>query len=150
MDLPPWAWCVLRPTGTDRRTVERKGPLVPSSALIADIDAVRTRLGVPTAVLDVVRGMYFMGTKVLFISGRSHFERAEIQKWLKTYAACRWEGLYVRGQGDRRTEQQVKAWLYGTVIRPYYDVRFVIDKGFANADMWCELELPVLHVHQDQ
>jgi hypothetical protein len=65
------------------------------------------------------------------------------------YAGFRWEGLYMRGEGDRRPEQEVKATLYRAVIRPYYHIRFVIDEGFANADMWRDLDLTVLHVHQD-
>lgn len=124
---------------------------MPSAALIVDIDVVRNRWGEPTAVLDVVRGMYFLGTKVLLISGRrGQAERAEIEKWLRVHAGFRWEGLYLRSQGDRRYEQQVKDSLYRTIIRPSYNVRFVIDEGFANADMWRDLELTVLHVHQGQ
>lgn len=110
-----------------------------------------TRVGEDTvchAVLDTVLLYAWVGTKVIFMSGRSEACREATKAWLEEHLPedLEYEGLFMRPAGDGRRDWQVKAELFDLHVRDEYRVRLVLDDRDQVVRAWRAMGLPVFQV----
>jgi hypothetical protein len=86
---------------------------------------------------------------ILLVSGRMGTEMcvAETLRWLRDYDIP-FQKLFMREEGDFRTDAVVKKEIYEKYIDPHYDVEFVLDDRDQVVDMWRkELKIPTFQVN---
>lgn len=87
---------------------------------------------------------------VLFTSGRSEACRAETTAWLSQKAGFELNGwlsghkLFMRPEGDRRSDAEVKLEIFNREIRDKYNVLYVIDDRDQVVKLWRSLGLVCL------
>lgn len=84
---------------------------------------------------------------VIICTGRQDNFRLQMSDWIHKHR-IRCDLLLMRASGDFRSDDVVKAEIYGEVIAPNFDVRFVVDDRPSVCDMWRSKGLPLLQVTQ--
>lgn len=92
-------------------------------------------------VIEQVQVYYAAGYRVIFMSGRTEGCRDATEEWLEKNVKVYYDDLFMRPSGDGRKDSVVKAELFDTHVRPYYDVRAVLDDRNQVVDMWRSLGL---------
>lgn len=84
---------------------------------------------------------------LLLVSGREDIFREVTEWWFTTHQLLPYRlGLIMRGKGDHRPDDVVKAELYRTVIEPHYRVHAVLDDRMRVVKAWRDLGLTCLQV----
>ena len=84
-------------------------------------------------------------TRVLFMSGRPNDHREATERWLNVNGLT-WDMLFMRPSGDNRDDALVKYELFDQRVRPYFNVRAVLDDRDRVVDMWRSIGLTCLQV----
>lgn len=104
-------------------------------------------------ICQVVKSLIASGNEIVFFSGRDEICRDDSKKWLqdnlenlKTNSKTNQEfQLFMRPEGDMRSDTVIKKELFEANIRGKYYVDFVIDDRMSVIRMWQnELGIPVL------
>jgi len=87
------------------------------------------------------------GENFILISGRDEQYRDVTNYWLYTHGILQGSlALFMRSRGDNRPDEVVKREIYETQIKPFVDVKFVLDDRNKVVKMWRELGLTCLQV----
>jgi predicted kinase len=108
-----------------------------------DYDKVSTDL--PNKPVVRLVQMLARSHRVVYVSGRPDSCYVDTYNWLAEHVSVSGE-LLMRADGDNRNDAVIKREIFDTSIRPYYDVRFVIDDRNRVVRMWRSLGLTVLQV----
>lgn len=101
------------------------------------------------AVADLVSNIDFMSTELVFLSGRSDACYQATAESIVNAIGHDQFMLYMRAEGDSRSDRIVKRELHDEHIRGKYDVQYVIDDREQVVQMWTdELGYTVLQVRQ--
>lgn len=96
-------------------------------------------------VVDVVRLLIASGQHVTIMSGRDAVCRDDTEAWLETHVAPGLP-LYMRPEGDQRSDFVVKRELFDAHINGKYSVKFVLDDRDQVVRLWRALGLPCWQV----
>jgi predicted kinase len=96
-------------------------------------------------VIDIVRWAYDYGYAVIVMSGRDGECREVTEEWL-TEHKIPYDEFHMRAAGDQRKDSIVKRELFDAHVRPFYDVKFVLDDRDQVVDMWRQMGLRCLQV----
>lgn len=80
-----------------------------------------------------------MGAKIIFLSGRSSKCFDDTQDWLMQYFSDITFELFMRGQGDRRPDYEVKKELFEKHVEPCYNVAAIFDDRLQVCRLWRDL-----------
>ncbi len=83
--------------------------------------------------------------KIIILSGRTDDGKELTQKWLREYKV-NYTALYMRASGDMRKDSIIKQEIYEQLIRPQYNIKFILDDRNQVVDMWRSLGLTVFQV----
>lgn len=112
-------------------------------------------------IINCIRASYGGHVQLLFVSGRDARCREKTQEWLIEnwarwdYNLCTWTRsyceflhhyVYMRAEGDKRPDDQIKREIYLEQIEPNYNVLYVFDDRDRVVKMWRELGLTCLQV----
>jgi predicted kinase len=99
-------------------------------------------------VIEAVWNEHANGVKIIFCSGRTSACRDATIEWLKANVLPEraWAQLYMRPEGDRRVDWEVKLEIFDEHIRDSYNVLRVYDDRQQVVDMWRSIGLTVLQV----
>lgn len=126
------AWIVDLDGCLFRRAPDGRGPY--------DLTRVTEDLVDPN-VSRVMRWARADGYAMLLTSGRED-SKADRVRWRTeqalTWGGVGWDRLFMRPDGDPRSDEVVKEWLYRTYIEPYYAVELVLDDRNRVVSMWRE------------
>lgn len=86
-------------------------------------------------VIDLLRLLYMIGYKIIYVSGRKERGRKITELWMSFHDVPHGE-LLMRETHDRRHDYEVKEEIYRTKIEPFYDVWFVLDDRQQIVDQW--------------
>lgn len=98
-----------------------------------------------TAVINLVRRISDHA-RIVFMSGRSEDAREATEKWLAEHYGGPYDGLYMRATGDNRKDSIVKAELFDTHIRDFWNVLGVFDDRDQVVSMWRSMGLACFQV----
>jgi hypothetical protein len=96
-------------------------------------------------VIDVVRGLYKQGYRVIVMSGRDGVCFDDTKSWLESHGVP-FDHLYMRAPGDNRPDSIVKEELYWKHVDEMCDVKFVIDDRPVMVRKWREMGFETLAV----
>jgi len=82
---------------------------------------------------------------MVFCSGRTDGCKDATEKWLREHVGVQFD-LFMRPAGDSRKDSVVKRELFDAYIRPFYNVRLVLDDRAQVVAMWRSLGLTCLAV----
>lgn len=77
---------------------------------------------------------------VVLLSGRGSEFREHTERWLKAHGVV-YDELWMRSEGDRRSDDIVKAELFDAHVRHRFDVRFVLDDRSRVVALWRRMNL---------
>jgi len=99
-------------------------------------------------VIDLVAALRGSVDDVIWMSGRDRSCRTATREWLAQHAGFirQVDLLYMRPEGDNRSDDVVKKELYEQHIADRFTVRWVIDDRNKVVAMWRSLGLTVLQV----
>lgn len=100
---------------------------------------------VDEVVREIVNFYEEQGYWILIVSGRFDTYFSETLTWISKNE-IKWDGLYMRKEGDKREDSIIKREIYEEQIKDKYDVRFVLDDRNRVVKMWRELGLKCLQV----
>lgn len=83
---------------------------------------------------------------VILLSGRQSEFREQTLRWLKANGVV-FDELHMRAEGDRRSDDVVKAELFDAHVRDRYNVRFVLDDRDRVVALWRRMGLPCWQVN---
>lgn len=85
---------------------------------------------------------------IIYMSGRDEICRKETEEWLKRYTRYNEniDMLYMRPQGDNRSDVIVKKELYEKYVDGKYNIWFCLDDRTKIVELWRELGLTCLQV----
>lgn len=92
---------------------------------------------------DLIEAMRSYGYKVVFVTGREEYTRADSQAWLDRHQLNEIP-LLMRSKGDTREDAMIKKDIYLRDIDPFYEVLFVVDDRRSVVEMWREMGLVCL------
>lgn len=72
---------------------------------------------------------------MLIVSGRSEDAKYDTITWLKDHNIV-YDALFMRKKNDSRRDDIIKEEIYNDLIKPHYQVQFVIDDRKRVVDMW--------------
>ena len=102
--------------------------------------------GLKKDVAEIVDNYYFcLGHSIIMCSGRPDEYRAVTTDWLSRHNVVHTK-LLMRRRGDYRPDNLVKQIIWEHEIRPYYNVKFVLDDRDQVVKMFREQGLTVLQV----
>lgn len=87
------------------------------------------------SVAAVIEAMAKSGYRIIFCSGREDIYREQTERFLKKHLGCQWE-LHMRKANDMRKDNVIKAEIYDAVIKPFYNVAFVLDDRDQVVQFW--------------
>lgn len=122
--------------------MDKKNPLARGPY---DWDRVGEDLPVET-IISLVHIFNIQGYKIVFVSGRMEQARKATTQWLVRHTGLTGVPLFMRDDGDMRSDTVVKRELYDNHIEPYYHVDYVLDDRNKVVAMWRGLGLSVLQV----
>ena len=96
-------------------------------------------------IISIVNLHKQAGYRVIIVSGRDDSCRNDTEKWLKNHSVP-YDELYMRKNGDRRKDNQVKLEIFNNYIRPFYNIKFVLDDRNQVVEMWRKLGLRTLQL----
>ena len=97
------------------------------------------------AVLEIAKMIAASGkAKVVFFSGRDSSARRQTKIWLDHHFGTEYH-VYMRAEGDKRPDEQVKADMYG-YLRAFRPILAVFDDRNKVVDMWREKGLTCFQV----
>lgn len=97
-------------------------------------------------VIELVQDLYSLDKyKIIITTGRDGICKKDTTNWLIDKLVP-FDRLFIRAEGDYRKDSVIKSEIYMDHIRPYYDVKYVIDDRNQVVDMWRSLGLRVLQV----
>ena len=100
------------------------------------------------AILSLIKSFlegYGEKVHLFFVSGRKDECRSMTEDWLKNNAP-EYDALYMRGEGDKRKDVEVKKDLFNEHINGKYNVLFVLDDRNQTVEGWRDLGLKCLQV----
>ena len=83
---------------------------------------------------------------ILLVTGRSDAVRTETDLWIRTKARLLHSGLYMRKEGDHRSDEIVKAELLEQVMGDGYQPMMVFDDRARVVAMWRAAGIPCAQV----
>lgn len=96
-------------------------------------------------VCDIVKALRAAGEKIVIVSGRDAVCRTETAEWLRDNG-IEYDDLFMRDEGDMRSDDIVKAEILEHEILPKYGVKMVIDDRPRVCHMWRSLGIKVIQV----
>ena len=96
-------------------------------------------------VCDIVKALRTAGEKIVIVSGRDAVCRTETAEWLRGNG-IEYDDLFMRDEGDMRSDDIVKAEILEHGILQKYGVKMVIDDRPRVCNMWRSLGIPVIQV----
>jgi hypothetical protein len=97
------------------------------------------------AVLDWCVDHYHRGHEILIVSGRDAWARALTVEWLARHLPVPVAGVFLRAQGDYRSNVQVKRDIHRRLARTFA-IRAAIDDDPEIVGLWLELGIPAAMV----
>lgn len=97
-------------------------------------------------IIQLIKRLRGPHVYVLWVSGRDSVCRQDTQLWLNQHCGACGEPLFMRREGDRRPDTEVKYELYHDYIEQDYNVVWVLDDRNSVVRMWRDLGLTVLQV----
>lgn len=83
---------------------------------------------------------------IIFLTGREESCREKTEHWLKHVAGMRYFDLHMRKIKDNRRDTIYKTEVYEQIIKPEYDIFFVMEDRTRVVKMWRDLGLTCLQV----
>lgn len=102
-------------------------------------------------VINIVRNQAFglrKPPRIIFLSGRDDSCFAQTELWLSKHVDVPIEGLFMRKEGDTRSDTIVKYELFNQHVRGKYNVQFVLDDRNKVVEMWRKVGLTCLQVQE--
>jgi predicted kinase len=96
-------------------------------------------------VKDIVEKYSKEGFDILFVSGREDSCKQETLDWLDNNN-IEFSHLFMRKEGDKRPDHEIKLEIYKEFIEPYYSVFFCLDDRDQIVKMWRSIGLKCLQV----
>lgn len=103
--------------------------------------------GVYEDIKQLVDDIYETGTTVYLVTGRDASVRSKTENWLKS-KGIEYHDLFMRPEGDRRADLEVKREIYEQQIKGHFKVEFVLEDRSRVVNMWRELGLTCLQVKE--
>lgn len=101
------------------------------------------------AVINLAQRLAQDGIRIVFVSGRKAYCRADTEAWLRMHVTIGFKPeLYMRANGDNRADSIVKYELFDRHIRGKYNVRWVLDDRNQVVAMWRKIGLKCLQVEE--
>lgn len=97
-------------------------------------------------VIDLIRGAYANGEKIIFMSGRDSMCYKDTIEWIIKYVGINTFKLLMRAEGDQRMDAVVKLELFNKHIRDNYNVKYCVDDRAQVIRMYRSIGLNVLDV----
>jgi hypothetical protein len=94
------------------------------------------------AVVDWCIDHHRRGREILIVTGRDDWTRGLTEQWLSEYLPLPIAGLYMRRDGDFRSNSDVKREIHNRLALRY-DIRAAIDDDPQIVELWQELGIPV-------
>lgn len=85
------------------------------------------------------------GLEILIVTGRDAWAHALTDQWLREHLPVRHAGIYMRRNGDFRSNLEVKRDIHSRLERTY-DIRAAIDDDPEILGLWQQLGIPVAMV----
>lgn len=85
------------------------------------------------------------GLEILIVTGRDAWTHALTDQWLREHLPVRHAGIYMRRNGDFRSNLEVKRDIHSRLERTY-DIRAAIDDDPEILGLWQQLGIPVAMV----
>lgn len=82
---------------------------------------------------------------ILMVTGRDSICRAITVEWLNRHEVP-WDQLFMRLEGDKRPDTEVKLELFKDKLEPKYDIQLVLEDRDKVVAMWRSLGLKCLQV----
>lgn len=95
-----------------------------------------------TAVVDWCIEYHSRAHEILIVTGRDAWARALTHQWLMEHLPVPATGIYMRRDGDYRSNIDVKREIHSR-LAPKYDIRAAIDDDPEIEGLWHDLEIPV-------
>lgn len=102
---------------------------------------------IPLATVEVIKALITSGKRIMYFSGRTDKCYEDSCKWIEEHVGQKPE-LYMRQQGDWRSDEIVKKELYEKHIEGKYRVLGVFDDRLKVCRMWYDLKLFVFNCNQ--
>jgi hypothetical protein len=97
------------------------------------------------AVVDWCVDHHSRGHEILIVTGRDAWTRGLTERWLSQHLSVPVGGLYMRSDGDLRSNVDVKREIHGR-LAVTYDIRAAIDDDPQIVSLWQEFGIPVTMV----
>jgi hypothetical protein len=97
------------------------------------------------AVVDWCLGYHSRGHEILIVTGRDAWTRDMTAGWLSEHLPAPTAGLYMRRDGDFRSNTDIKREIHSQ-LTVRYDIRAAIDDEPAVLALWQEIGIPVAMV----
>ena len=97
------------------------------------------------AVVDWCLDHHSRGRAILIVTGRDAWTRGLTMQWLSEHLPVPTAGLYMRSDGDFRSNVDVKREIH-TQLAVTYDIRAAIDDDPEIVELWQEIGIPVAMV----
>lgn len=97
------------------------------------------------AVVDWCAEHHRRGLEILIVTGRDAWAHALTVQWLREHLPIRHAGIYMRRNGDVRSNLEVKREIHSRLARTY-DIRAAIDDDPEIVELWQQLGIPVAMV----
>lgn len=100
----------------------------------------------PTLLADmadmITSHMWFDWHHPIVITGRPERMRAETKEWIDSQTSVTDDyKLFMRPEGDKRPDHEIKQEIYKTHIEPFYNVKLVFEDRSSVVKMWRSLGL---------
>ncbi len=97
------------------------------------------------AVVLVLDSVTSVGHRVILLSGRQEEYRPHTERWLEKHLIP-YHHLYMRAEGDRRSDDIVKMELFDLFVRDRFNAWLVLDDRDRCVYLWRKLGLPCFQV----
>lgn len=97
--------------------------------------------------LETIKGLQKIGYEILFITARPSFCLKDTVDWLHLHTPFKVSmgyNLFMRKDGDRRPDYEIKEEIYKNLVKPNYDILLAIDDKKEVIKMWESNKIPVL------
>jgi len=92
---------------------------------------------------ELRRAMAAAGYKIIILSGRMATVKEKTEDWLDKHN-FEYDALVMREAGNTEPDNALKKRFYQDLVKPYFNVLFVVDDRQKVVDMWRELGLVCL------
>jgi hypothetical protein len=101
----------------------------------------------PDAIVTAIaHGLHRQGYRIIITSGRDAVCRVLTEHWLIDKAKIKWDDLFMRKEGDMRSDVIVKEEIFWNDIAPNYNVVAAVDDRQCIVKLWLELGIKVVAV----